>query len=111
MVWLVLPVLAVVAVGSYIAWDVYTERLKEAQLEAGAGQTPPKKPKASKAARAFASLKSDYERLPNGPAQRRFRAEVDALAAQVTNPADETAYVRAVDALHANVSAALEKQE
>ncbi len=109
-VWLVLPVLAVIAVGSYIAWDVYTERLKEAQLEAAAA-TPVKKNKASKAARAFASLKSDYERLHVGPAQKRFRAELDALGGQVNAPGDEAAFVKAVDALHASVSAELEKQE
>ncbi|MEW5740284.1 MAG: protein kinase [Myxococcota bacterium] len=34
LVWLVVPVLAVLAVGAYIAWDMYTEQLKQEQLEA-----------------------------------------------------------------------------
>jgi serine/threonine-protein kinase len=32
-VWLVLPLLALLAVGGYIAWDVYTEQLKSKQLD------------------------------------------------------------------------------
>jgi hypothetical protein len=34
LVWLVVPLLAVLGVGGYIAWDVYTEQLKAAQLQA-----------------------------------------------------------------------------
>lgn len=34
LVWLAVPLLAVLAVGGYIAWDVYTEQLKAAQLQA-----------------------------------------------------------------------------
>ncbi|MEW6433957.1 MAG: hypothetical protein AB1730_20850, partial [Myxococcota bacterium] len=33
LVWLVVPLLAVLGVGGYIAWDVYTEQLKAQQLQ------------------------------------------------------------------------------
>jgi serine/threonine-protein kinase len=51
MVWLVLPLLAVLAVGSYIAWDVYTEHLKQQQLaeeEAAHPEAVPEAPETSR---------------------------------------------------------------
>jgi serine/threonine protein kinase len=41
MVWLSLPLLAIAAVGGYIAWDLYTERLRAQQLAADALATKP----------------------------------------------------------------------
>ncbi len=103
--WLVLPVLAALAVAGYIAYDVQQQNLAAAQLEAARATSPKKKP-SGLALRAMAALKADYAKLEN---TAPFTARLAALTEQL-NKGDGAGFLESVDALHTEVKAELEKQ-
>jgi serine/threonine-protein kinase len=108
LLWLLLPVLALLGVSSAILWDLFSEQAHAASAEGHVAPVPKKQN--SRAARAYASLKGDFEKLHDDEALRQFRSKVRALGLQANNPPDESAYLNAVETLHAQITAALEQQ-
>lgn len=165
-VWLVLPLLAILAVGAYIAWDLYSESLKAKRLEEearaqnqrneaepdhrsrevkvpGTGEddlstlpvrdgghstdkdvkdptkthlTPKSAPPRTAAAtgspgeQAFRALKSDFERIVDESAAKKYRLKVTKLELELPSRGADSSWVQEVKRLDEEIKGVVAHQ-
>lgn len=164
-VWLVLPLLAILAVGAYIAWDLYSESLKAKRLEEEAraqnqrneaepdhrsrevkvlgtaeedlstlpvrdggrstdkdlkdptkthlapkGAAPKSTTSGSAGEQAFRTLKSDFERIVDESAAKKYRLKVTKLELELPSRGNDTAWVQEVKRLDEEIKGVVAHQ-